>query len=108
MAGLVKGCPMPALMPQTYQDAPDRWAGVGQASREETAECPGVVRGLEGYGDLIVRSRAACGNRAGRAQSVIARMSDGAEARLDSWRTQRARNAVTVREAKPSVIGVGR
>lgn len=87
---------MPALMPQTYQDAPEP---AGQASDKprgrKPRNAPAWSGGLEGYGDLMVRSRAACGNRAGRAQSVIARMSDGAEARPDSWRTQQARNAVT-------------
>jgi hypothetical protein len=51
--------------------------------------------GLVGYGDLMVRTRAVRGNRADRAENVMARMSDGAEARPDSGRRQRARNKVT-------------
>jgi len=62
---------------------------------------------LDSYGDLTVRSsRHVAINLAD--QRTTSRMPEGGDARLDFSTTDRTRNHVRKRKAKPSAIGGGR
>ena len=78
-----------------------RRAGVGQASREETAGCPRCGSGsLRGYGDLSARSRATGGDLASRPNRNIARMAGAGAGGPDFSRMHGGRNPVTPARGK--------
>jgi hypothetical protein len=87
---------LPSSAGVRVRDAAAR-AGVVQASREETAACPGDFPGrLDRYGDSTVRDAAGCCDRIASAVGAIARRLVGDGARLGSGMTQRMRNDVTL------------
>ena len=72
MTAVVKGCPTPARTKRLIAAEPELRAGVGQASREETAGHTAVVKLiLNSYGDLSLGSSAVNGDAGDEPMSSV-------------------------------------
>lgn len=81
MTGSVKVCTMPALTRGSVSTRQCRWAGVGQASMEETAECSEAVRESDALWGFERRQFSWCGD-------LAAQLSGGVSSTRDdgAWR----------------------
>src|SRR5262249_19926851 len=101
MAQIVKGCPTPARAKRLGTAGSELRAGVGQASREETAGHTAVAElMLSSYGDLSVGSRAVDGDAGDEPISSVDSAIDIGGKALRRERSQRALDSVMVQRGQ--------